>query len=151
MKSWNICLAVIGLSVGLAGCGENPNTTGGTVLGAVAGGLIGSQFGGGSGKIAATIAGAAVGGYVGNRVGSYMDRQDRINYSRAVVNTPVGSEASWTNQQTHATYTVRPVKQYHSGSRVCRRYSTTVVMNGRPKQAYGTACKDHNGNWKIQG
>lgn len=150
MKKCLVAVLALGLSLSLSGCGENPNAKGGTLIGAVAGGLIGSRFGSGGGQAAAIIAGAAVGGYVGNRIGTYMDRQDQINYQNAVSNTPVGSEANWTNQRTHATYTVRPIKQYHSSGRICRRYKTSVVINGKLRTAYGRACKDAQGRWRIQ-
>ena len=151
MKTILTGMVAMGLAMSLVGCGENPNTNGGTVIGAVAGGLLGSQFGRGQGQVAAAIAGAVVGGYIGNRIGSYMDRQDKLNYQQAVVSTPVGQEATWTNHKTHATYTVRPVKQYHADGHICRRYRTTVMIDGRQRQAYGRACKDANGHWRIQG
>ncbi len=146
-----ICLFVSVMS--LVGCGENPNEVGGTLIGAAAGGLLGSRFGGGSGKVAAGLAGAAIGGFVGNRVGQYMDRQDKINYRSAVVNTPVGQEARWTNRRTDTTYTVTPVKQYREHTahhdRICRRYRTTVMVKGKETEAYGHVCKDKYDEWKI--
>ena len=151
MKKAVCSIMIIVMTIGLTGCGENPNTTGGTLIGAAAGGLIGSRFGRGGGQIAATIIGAAAGGYIGNRIGQYMDRQDQANYRSAVVNTPVGQQASWRNQKTDTTYTVRPVKQYRQGNRKCRRYRTTVDIKGKgPREAYGVACKDSNGRWKIK-
>lgn len=144
------CLILTVAMASLSGCGENGNEIGGTLIGAGAGGLLGSRFGGGSGKVFAGLAGAAIGGFVGNRIGSYMDRQDRMNYDRAVTTTPVGKEASWHNSKTDATYTVRPVRQYHDNGRVCRRYKTTILIKGKEREAYGVACKDHQGRWRIE-
>lgn len=146
-----ICYTLLAASiVGVAGCGENQNEVGGTLIGAAAGGLLGSRFGSGSGKVAAGLAGAAIGGFVGNRVGQYMDRQDKANYRSAVVNTPVGQQARWRNERTKTTYTVTPVKQYRQHDRVCRRYRTTVVVKGKETEAYGHVCKDKYGDWKIE-
>ncbi len=151
MKKTISLFLVSAMVLGLTGCGENPNTTGGTVIGAVAGGLIGSRFGHGGGQIAATIVGAAAGGYIGNRIGQYMDRQDQMNYRSAVANTPVGNQATWHNEKTNTTYTVTPTKQYHAEGKVCRHYTTTVKIEGKQNTAHGTACKDSHGEWKIQG
>lgn len=33
----------------------------------------------------------------------------------------------------------------------CRQYSTTTVIDGQPQQAYGTACLQPDGSWRITG
>lgn len=138
-------LAVVGLQ--LAGCTPGNNTTGATAAGAVAGGLLGKAVFGNS--TAGIIGGALLGGIVGNQVGNYMDRQDEANMQRAVSNVPVGQQAQWTNKN-GAQYTVRPVKNYTSSShRYCREYQTTVTVEGKTQQAYGKACRQPDGSWKL--
>ncbi len=137
------------LAVNLAGCTPGNNTPGSTAVGAATGGLLAAALtGGGRGSGAAIIAGALVGGTVGYMVGRQMDEQDRINMQNAIVNTPDGQEASWTNDRTSVTYVVEPVETYHYEGRYCRRYKTRVRMDGRWRSAYGRACRTHHG-WKI--
>ena len=31
----------------------------------------------------------------------------------------------------------------------CRQYSTTTVIDGQPRQAFGTACLQPDGSWRI--
>lgn len=149
MKKLIALLLVSALTFGLVGCSEGNNTGGATAVGALAGGLLGSQFGGGSGQVAAAIGGAVLGGYVGNQVGQYMDRQDRMNMQSAIINTPVGQQASWTNSESNVTYQVRPTRNYHKGSSYCREYQTRVQIKGQWKNAYGRACRQPDGSWKI--
>jgi len=151
-KTVSVILATCVGCVALSGCQPGQNTPGATVVGAAAGGLIGSQFFHGDGKAAGVIMGALIGGIVGNQVGKYMDRQDRANMQNAIIRTPVGQQASWTNQNTNAgpvTYNVRPVSNYYSGNRYCRKYHTTITIRGREQRATGHACRQPNGVWKI--
>lgn len=138
-------LAIAGFQ--LAGCTPGNNTMGATAAGAVAGGLVGSAIFGSS--TAGIIGGALVGGIIGNQIGNYMDRQDEANMQRAVSTVPVGQQAQWTNNK-GAEYTVRPVKNYRSPSnQYCREYQTTVTVNGKTQQAYGKACRQPDGSWKL--
>jgi surface antigen len=79
-----------------------------------------------------------------------MDRQDQANMQNAVSNVPVGQQAQWTNQKSGAAYTVRPVKNYTSSSHAyCREYQTTVTVDGKTQKAYGKACRQADGSWKM--
>ena len=132
----------------MSGCTPGNNTAGATAAGAVAGGLVGSAIFGSS--TAGIIGGALVGGIVGNQIGNYMDRQDQLNMQNAVSNVPVGQQAQWTNQKNGAQYTVRPVKNYTSSSHAyCREYQTTVTVDGKTQKAYGKACRQPDGSWKM--
>ncbi len=157
MRNWLVVglIAVAGLD--LAGCTPGNNTMGATGVGAVAGGLIGNQIFHGKNAFAGVIAGALIGGVIGNQIGQYMDRQDKINMQSAIINTPVGQQASWTSNQAGpnnsapVTYTVKPVKAYQNTSnQYCREYQTTIVVEGKTQQAYGKACRTPDGQWKIQ-
>ena len=146
-----VCLS-IGASA-LSGCSPGNNESGATIVGAAAGGLVANKlFGRGSGKVFATMAGAALGAYIGNQYGRYMDRQDRANMQRAITTTPVGRQASWTNPNTDAgpvTYNVRPVRNYRKEGHYCREYQTRITVGGKVKTAYGKACRQPDGDWKI--
>jgi len=140
-------LVAIGL---LSGCAPGQNTGGATLAGAAAGGLLGAAAFHGDGAILGIIGGALVGSIVGNQIGRYMDRQDAANMRTAIVNTPVGEEATWTNERTDITYTVKPVRNYHEGEHYCREYQTTILVGGRPKNAFGRACRMPDGQWRVQ-
>ena len=46
------------------------------------------------------------------------------------------------------TYTDKPAFTNASGQ-TCREYRTTQTVNGTPKQVFGTACRDANGQWRV--
>ena len=137
------------LAVALTGCTPGHNVPGATFAGAAAGGLLGAAFFHGSGAWIGVLGGALIGGIVGDQIGQYMDRQDEINMQNAIVQTPVGQEATWTNEHRRITYTVRPIKNYRSKGRYCREYQTKVNIGGKLRTAYGTACRMPDGAWKI--
>lgn len=146
-KSIATAVSISLITAGLAGCAPGQSTPGATVIGAAAGGFLGGAIG--RGNVAGIIAGTLIGGSVGYLIGRHMDRQDRINMSNAIVNTPIGQEAVWTNSDTHITYHVRPVRQYHRNGRYCREYRTRVKIGDRWRNAYGTACHTPGVGWRI--
>lgn len=153
VKSWLVA-GMISLAVfELSGCTPGNNVPGSTAAGAIAGGLIGTAIF--HNQVAGAIGGALVGGVIGDQIGQYMDRQDKINMQSAIVNTPVNQEATWTSNNEGpngqpVTYTVKPLKNYTSGHRYCREYQTTVTVGGKAQQAYGKACRQPDGSWKIE-
>ncbi|CAO3419253.1 RT0821/Lpp0805 family surface protein [Azospirillum doebereinerae] len=140
----------------LAGCttGGTKETVG-TVGGAVAGGLIGSQIGGGSGKLVATGVGTLLGAFVGSQVGSSLDKADAEYASgaaRRAYAAPVGDRIAWNNPQSGNSGTVTTTRDgYSSAGTYCREYQQTVAVGGKTEMAYGTACKQPDGTWKIIG
>ncbi|PIZ03808.1 MAG: hypothetical protein COY58_07375 [Gammaproteobacteria bacterium CG_4_10_14_0_8_um_filter_38_16] len=154
MKKWLLVGALTVMAFDMSGCTPGNNTPGATAAGALAGGLIGNQIFSGKNAFAGVLAGALIGGIVGNRIGNYMDAQDRANMQSAIINTPMNQQASWTSNKEGpngqpVTYTVRPVKAYTSHHRYCREYQTTVTVGGKAQQAYGKACRQPDGSWKI--
>lgn len=130
----------------LTACSPGHNTAGATAVGGVAGGLIASQIGGG---FAGVLAGSLIGGSVGYIIGRHMDRQDQANMRSAIVDTPINEQATWTNKKTDTTYVVQPVREYHHRGRYCREYRTKVEINGKWQSAYGKACRQPDGSWKV--
>jgi surface antigen len=139
----------------LAGCQSNagPNETGGTLIGAAAGGLVGSQFGSGSGKVIATVAGVLIGGFIGNDIGKQLDENDRkraLAAQQAAYTAPVGQKIVWNNPDNGHNGSVVPVKDgTDAGGNYCREFQTTIIIGGQPQQAYGTACRQPDGTWKV--
>ena len=154
MKMLRYALPAV-IAVALIGCeGYGPKQTGGAVIGGAAGGLLGSQIGHGSGRLAATAAGALLGALAGSSVGQSLDRADQMYASRstqtALERAPVGTATTWTNPDSGHSGTVTPVRTYQTaGGQYCREYQQSVTVNGQSQSAYGTACRQPDGSWKI--
>jgi len=147
--------AVVAAALLLGACTDTgPKQTGGTLLGAVAGGLAGSQIGGGRGALIATGVGTLLGAFVGSEIGKSLDRADQ-NYMQQTTfqtleATPSGTTTSWRNPDSGNYGTVTPQRTYQSNSgQYCREFQQTVVVGGRQESAYGTACRQPDGSWKI--
>lgn len=143
-------------SIALTACSEGQGISGtdiGTGIGAVSGAVIGSQFGGGSGQTVAAVVGALAGAWVGNKVAAGMTAQDRGYYESAATraaSAPVGQQITWANPQSGNQGTIVPVREGRdSTGNACREYQQTVTIGGKTERAYGTACKQADGSWKI--
>jgi len=143
-------------TVALVGCSSNPehNRQVGTVLGGVAGGVLGSQFGSGSGKTAATIGGTLLGTWVGNKVATSMTQGDRVYYERAAneaYSAPVGESISWSNPESGHGGTITPTREgtNNQTGEYCREFQQTILIDGKTEKAYGTACLQSDGSWRI--
>ncbi len=139
------------LTTGCATMESNPKTTIGAVGGGILGGLIASAAGGN----AATIAASAVGGILlGGLVGNLLDERDKRLAAeatqRALETVPSGSAVPWRNPDNEHYGTVTPVRTYQTASGTyCREYQQSVVIDGRQERAYGTACRQPDGSWRI--
>ncbi len=133
--------------------GAANKTTAGTVLGAIGGGLLGSQIGGGKGTLIAVGAGTLLGAFLGKSVGESLDRAD-VNYANQAQTkahvAPVGQQISWSNPETGHSGTVTPRREGTDASgNTCREYQQTITVAGKTEQAYGTACRQADGSWKV--
>lgn len=151
MKFRTHVLAASLVALGLAGCAASggPNETGGTIVGGVLGGAIGSQIGGGTGRTAATVIGALIGANIGANVGRSMDGNDRARTAQAFETSQTGRSTQWVNPDTRNQYTVTPTRTYESAGAPCREYTMKAVVDGRPDNVYGTACRQPDGSWKT--
>ncbi|MEE8515695.1 MAG: RT0821/Lpp0805 family surface protein [Alphaproteobacteria bacterium] len=144
------------LVITFAACSQNAGNkeVGGTLLGAAAGGLLGAQVGRGKGQLAAVAVGALLGAWAGNEVGKSLDRADRLAMQRTTQNTLETGRSrqpvSWRNPDSghSGTITPQPAYQTNQGG-YCREYQQTVTIDGRTEQAYGTACRQPDGTWKV--
>lgn len=126
----------------------------GTLIGGSAGALLGSQFGGGKGKLVAVGAGALLGAILGNQIGAGLDEQDRrlaeLTSQRALEASPSGSSVEWRNPDNGNYGYVTPNKTFRNSSgQYCREYTQTVVIGGKQQKAYGTACRQPDGQWQV--
>ena len=126
----------------------------GTVGGAVLGGLLGSQIGGGSGRLWATGAGAVLGALAGSEIGKSLDRADKAYMGQttqaSLEHTRSGETSTWANPDSGHAGTVTPTRTYQRNGTYCREFQQSVTIGGNTEQAYGTACRQPDGTWKIQ-
>ncbi len=143
------------VAVTLAGCSGGENQQAGTIIGALAGGLAGAQFGRGTGQLAAVGVGTLLGAAIGGEVGRSMDATDRRLMAQttehALNETPRNTTAQWRNPDSGHYGTITPLNRTEPRPGVyCREYQQTVTVGGETQQAYGTACRQPDGQWKIQ-
>ena len=130
----------------LSGCASQQQK--GTIVGGITGALIGSLIGDGRGQNVAIAAGAIAGSLIGSSIGQRFDEQDqgRIAYSMERK-----QRSSWTNSTTGHRYTVVPslTPAPSSSSQRCREFTVDTGIGDRTETAYGTACRQNDGSWKI--
>jgi surface antigen len=138
------------LAVSMAGCETTSKETVGGVTGAVVGGVIGHQIGEGSGKDLATAAGVVLGAVVGSSIGRHLDREDERRAQQVLEYNRTNQYTEWDNPDTGAHVVMAPTRTYQSDAgQYCREYTTEVIVAGKKEQAYGTACRQPDGSWKI--
>lgn len=152
-------VAVAAVAALLTGCQTygGQKQTGGALLGGLAGGLAGSQIGGGEGRLWATGAGVLLGALIGSEVGASLDRADQQALERNTrvswqPSSPIGKPIVWDNPNNGNKVVVTPTREgpTNYGS-YCREFQQTIIVGGRSEQAYGTACQQPDGSWKIVG
>lgn len=131
---------------------ENPKAVLGGVLGAAGGAGIAALAGGGAGVIVASaLGGALVGGFVGKKLDDHDKEMAAQAASQAFEHNRSGQTSVWNNPDSGNSGTVTPTKTYQIASgQYCREYSQTITVGGEKHQAYGTACRQPDGSWKIQ-
>jgi surface antigen len=133
-----------------AGC-AGPKATVGGLGGAAAGGAIGGAVGGAEG----VILGGLVGGLFGAAVGTALDQRDRELATRTAAysleHMPSGRTNTWRNPDTGHRGSFTPLRTYERRGTYCREFQQTIVIDGQPRRAYGTACRQPDGAWEIQG
>ncbi len=155
MKMRNIVVLPLVAAFVLAGCATmGPKEQAGTVVGGVGGALIGSQFGGGTGRLVGVAVGTLAGALIGGEIGRSLDANDRRimqeNAQYALENDRTDQPSEWRNPDTGHYGTITPKRTYRVASgQYCREYEQTVVIEGREQQAYGHACRQPDGSWKI--
>ena len=155
MKNFKFLL-VGAMALSLAACAEQggPKQNVGTIIGAAAGAIAGSQVGSGSGQLAATAVGTLLGALAGSEVGKSLDRADmtylKQTQQKALETVPSGSSTTWANPYSGNSGQITPQRTYQNASGTyCRKFQQTVTVSGNTESAYGTACRQPDGTWKI--
>jgi surface antigen len=152
MQSKYLLLVVLLGVLVFSGCAENRrNEQGGMVIGGVLGGLLGSQVGQGNGRTAAIIVGTMAGSMIGGSVGRSMDDTDRLKAAHSLETVRTGVPTAWRNPDTGNQYTVVPTRTYESSAGPCREYTVDATVGGKRDKVYGTACRQADGSWRVQG
>ncbi len=149
------CIAFAALL--LAACADyqnRPKQAGGTLIGAGLGALAGSQIGKGRGQLAAVAIGALAGAFIGSEIGKSLDKADRLYAQQAQQKAhvaPVGETIAWNNPDSGNRGTFKPTRDGtdRATGEYCREYQTTVTVGGKTETAYGTACRQPDGSWRI--
>ena len=153
MKRTSLYSTLLTVTLILPGCAtyQGDQERAGMVIGGVLGGLLGSEVGGGHGRTAAIIAGTLAGAAIGGAIGHSMDQTDRMHTAQTLETVRTGVPSRWHNPDTGNDYTVVPTRTYETSSGPCREYTIDAMIGGRPEKVYGTACRQADGSWQIQG
>lgn len=153
-----LLIGMILLPLMLAGCEQGGGGTGigtrtaiGGLGGGAGGGLIAAAAGGGPAAIAA---GVIVGGLLGGAVGNYLDQRDRQianqTAQRAFESAPAGQTTTWQNPDSGHSGSITPTRTFQAANgNYCREFQQDVVVAGKTQQAFGTACRQPDGQWRI--
>lgn len=139
---------------GIAGGGGITKSDVGTLVGAGLGAWAGSNVGSGSGRTAAIAVGTLLGAGIGHETGASLDRADMTYYNstqqQALETALPGQTLPWNNQQSGNSGSFTPSNYYQTaGGEYCREFNQTINVGGKTEQAYGTACRQQDGTWKI--
>ncbi len=154
MKKLITLFAVIALI--LAGCSPyaGPKEQSGTFIGGATGALLGSHVGKGKGTLVAVAIGTLAGALIGQDIGRNLDAADRLameqNAQYALEHAPTNTSTPWRNPDSGNGGEITPIETYQAkNGNYCREYHQTVWIGGQQQQAYGTACRQPDGSWKI--
>ena len=147
-------LALILSAVLVAGCGQVAKEEVGAVIGAGLGGLAGSFIGDGGGQLVAVAVGTMLGAVMGGGIGKSLDRADRLALAHAQQEAleygHSGSSTSWKNPDSGNSGEIVPQPAVWRGDGTfCREFQQTIIVGGEMQSAYGTACRQADGTWKL--
>ena len=95
------------------------------------------------------VSGAIIGALVGGTIGLKMDRVDQNCIGQSLDRADDGKTIWWENSAAKARFGVTPTCSFENyQGRFCREYRTTALVDGRIRQAYGTACQQADGAWE---
>lgn len=126
----------------------------GTAAGAVGGAWAGSNVGKGKGQIVGIAAGTLLGAFVGKSIGASLDRADMAYYDRtsqqSLETAKTGQTSNWSNPDSGNSGTITPTKTFRADNgSYCREYQQSITVGGKTEEAFGTACRQPDGSWKV--
>jgi len=99
--------------------------------------------------------GIVLGALIENAEGAALSRADQKRiWNRTQYALEYGSSGvplHWRNPETGHYGQVIPARAYQDNGNYCREYQQTIVIGDQTQQAFGRACRQADGSWKIQG
>lgn len=149
LKAFIKILLTTSVALSLISCTKEES---GTLLGALGGALLGSAITNDSsvGVALGTLAGA----YIGRDLGRSLDEADQqrmYDTTQGALETGAsGTASTWYNPDNNNRGSVTPQPSYeNTEGQYCREYQQSVTIGGQVETAYGTACRQPDGTWKI--
>jgi surface antigen len=142
-------------ALSLSACDYGTKETIGTLAGAGLGAWAGSAVDRhGSGGVVAVAAGTMLGGLIGNQIGKGLDKVDRMEAGKAQYGGleygRSGQSRKWYNPDTGNGGSFTPQAAYQTSTgQYCREYQQNITVGGKNETAYGKACRQSDGSWKI--
>ena len=138
----------------LGGCDAGTKQQLGTVLGAGVGAVASSTIGDGRGQLLAIAAGTLVGSLLGSEIGKSLDRADLAymaqTQQQALESMPSGTQSTWRNPDSgnSGSFIPQPAVRRLDGT-YCREFQQTIVVGSQTETAYGRACRQPDGQWRM--
>ena len=147
-------LVVMLAAVVVVGCGQISKEEVGAIVGAGLGGLAGSMIGDGGGKLVAVGVGTMLGAILGGETGKSLDRADKLALAQAqheaLENGESGSTTAWVNPDSGHSGEIVPQPAYQQADGTyCREFQQTIIVGAEMQAAYGTACRQPDGSWRV--
>ncbi len=127
----------------------------GTALGALSGGALAYGLGkDSSNKEIWTVLGIGLGAMMGSQLGAQLDERDRLLAGQTLQNSLELNQNAiprqWKNPDNGHSGAVIPVKTYQTQTgQYCREFQQTITVGNQTQDAWGTACRQPDGSWKI--
>ncbi|MFQ5953677.1 MAG: hypothetical protein ACE5JZ_01265 [Kiloniellales bacterium] len=152
-------LAVTVLAAGLVGATATESradhqTLMGSLLGGAAGAGIGAAFGGGKGAAIGGVSGLLLGALAGNAIGRERERYEPppqqgyyappptyYGYQQPGYASTYGAAPAYTPPA--------PAQPPAYSANYCRDFSQKIIIDGVEQNAYGKACLQPDGSWRI--
>ena len=98
--------------------------------------------------------GTLAGAYIGRDLGRSLDDADQrrmYETTQSALQTGAsGTSSQWYNPDNGNSGSVIPQPSYqNTQGQYCREYQQSVTIGGQVETAYGTACRQPDGTWKI--
>ena len=91
---------------------------------------------------------------IGQSIGQQLDERDRYlmaqTFEHTMEKAPTNASGQWQNPDTGHGGTITPTNTIVTNGTPCREFTQTVSIGGQMQEAYGTACRQADGSWKIQ-
>ena len=149
-------IAILIASCLMGGCAAPlTKSEAGLGLGAITGGALAYGLGqNSSNKEIWTVLGIGLGAMMGQHIGHQLDQRDRLlagqTFQTTLENQPNNTIGSWHNPNSGNAGQIIPTQTYTANSGTpCREFTQYVYIGGEKQSAYGTACRQADGSWKI--